>query len=181
MLTVPGVDSCTVFENPTGGTDSGTGLPPYSVEVLVHSATAPHYTAQDVVDQIFASKPVGTKTYGGLSGTATDSSGNTHTIYYSEPVTVRTYIFVGIVLTPDNAYPGSDAVKDAIVSYVTLNKEVGDDLYESDIINIVADFAGVRQVDYATVDNVYPPVSPSLFVTPRQLVTVQASDITILT
>jgi hypothetical protein len=184
MLTVTGVDSCTVFENPTSVTDAN-GLPPYSIEVLVYSATAPNYTAQDVADQIWASKPAGTQTYGTETPvTVTDSSGNQHDIYYSEPTTVRLYVAVTLTTTTDGAYSaiGDAGVAGAIEQWALTTLTVGRSVYASDIINVVADLAGVQSVSVSGTFVEAGDATPDQvqwIATARQLGTIDADDVTV--
>jgi uncharacterized phage protein gp47/JayE len=180
MLKVDGVDSCTVFENPTSVTDS-LGLPPKSIEVLVYSETAPAYAAQDVVDEILLRKPAGTETYGGQSGTATDSAGNSYTIYYSEPTTVRTYVTLTLAAATDGTYVGDSEVETGIADWATRNLRVGQSVYASSIINVVADMDGVTSVDISTVkvDDHSSPDATDLILTARQLGTIASVDVTV--
>ena len=151
MLGVTGVDSCTVFENPTGDTDVN-GVPPYAIEVLVYSSAAPNYTAADVAAQIFASKPAGTETYGTEGPeTVTDSQGNDHDIYYSEPTTVRLYVAVTLTAATDGTYVGDAGVESAIAAWALSELTVGRSVYASDLINVVADLTGVVSVDVGNV------------------------------
>lgn len=181
LLLVDGVDSCTVFENPTGETDSN-GVPPYAIEVLVYNAEAPDFVNQEVADQIWASKPAGTQAYG-TSGpfTVTDTSGNTHSIYFSEPTTLRTYVEVALTETSDGIYVGDDAVASAIYTWALTGLAVGQDVYASDIISVVADMEGVLSVDVLNteVDDVTPTVSTNLTVAARQLATIAEEDVTV--
>lgn len=176
ILNVTGVDSVTVFENPSGITDA-LGLPPYSIEVLVFSEGAPNYDAQELVDEILLRKPAGTETFGGLSGTAEDSSGNVYTIKYSEPTTVQTY--VELTVNVDTDYAGDDAVTAAISTWASRNLRVGDSVYASDIIAVVADVTGVINTDISTVlvDDIASPVTTNLILTARQFATISSDDV----
>jgi uncharacterized phage protein gp47/JayE len=178
MLLVPGVDSCTVFENPTGVPDVN-GLPPKSIEVMVLSETAPTYTAQDIVDAILLNKPAGTQTFGGLSSTATDSAGNTYTVYYSEPTTVRVWVDLTLTAATDGTYVGDTAIKQAVADWATSALKVGDDVFASDIINVVADIDGVVSVSPSTVkvDDNASPVTTDHITTARELATIATADV----
>lgn len=179
MLTVAGVDTCTVFENPTAVTDVN-GVPPYAIEVLVHSENAPSYTSQDVADQIWASKPGGTEAYG-LDGphTVTDSLGNTHTVYFSEPTTVRAWVAVTLTKATDESYLGDSAVADAIRDWASAELLVGQSVYASDIVNVVADLVGVVSVDVLNtfVDDDSTPDTTELTITARELATIASADV----
>ena len=182
MLQVTGVDSCTVFENPTGVIDA-IGIPPYAIEVLVNSEAAPNYTDQDIWDAILLRKPAGTETYGTESGTATDSSGNSYTVKFSEPNTVRTYVELDI--TVDSDFVEADvetAVAASIANWATQSLLVGQDVFASDIINVAADVEGVTSIDVTQTfvdDDATPSPNTSLVITPRQLATIDAADVTV--
>jgi len=179
VLSVDGVDSCTVFENRTGVTDA-LGLPPKSIEVMVYSVND-DYTGQDVADKIQLVKPAGTETYGSLSETTEDSAGNTYTTYYSEPTEVRTYVDLTLTAETDGTYVGDTAVAEAIAAWSVLGLSVGDSVYASDIINVVADLAGVISVDPTSVkvDSQASPSSTDLILTARQLGTIDSADVTV--
>lgn len=123
-----------------------------SIEVLVSSTSAPSYAAADVVQQIWDSKPAGTETYGALSWNATDSQGNAQTIKYSEPTTAFLYAAITLTAATDGTYVGDDNVKQAVVDWSNANLQVGQSVYASDLINLVADLTGVVSID---VNNVF--------------------------
>lgn len=79
-------DAVFVFFNDTDTTDVN-GLPPHSIEVLVQGGTA-----ADIVQEIWDSVGAGTATFGSSSGTATDSEGNSQTVYYTRPTEVPIWI-----------------------------------------------------------------------------------------
>lgn len=177
LLEVTGVDVAQVYENPESYTDAN-GLPPHSIECIVYSANAPTYTAQDVVDAIWEAKPAGTKTYGSLSGTATDAGGVTHTIAYSEPTEVTTHVL--ITLTYDGDYIGDTAVKEAVAEWALDNLTMGDDVVASDIVAVVSGLTGVVTVDGANTgadSSTVASGNPSLTITLRQVATVDTADI----
>ena len=182
MLQVTGVDRCTVFENPTGTTDA-LGLPPKSIEVLVDSDNAPDYDDQELADEILLRKPAGTQTYGSISDTATDSAGNTYTVYWSEPTTVPAYVELDLTAATDGTYgdDGDDRVAEAIADWATPNLTVGRSLYSSDIVNVVADVEGVTAVDVLAtfVDDTTSPNEYVVVATGRDLITISTSNITV--
>jgi uncharacterized phage protein gp47/JayE len=182
MLNVPGVDICTVFENPTGITDP-IGIPPYAIEVLVSNETGTPYTQPDVVAEILLRKPAGTATYGGIGPTtATDSAGNDYDIYYSEPVDVRAYVAVTLTAETDGTYVGDEPVQKAIAEWATRSLLVGQDLFSSDIVNVVADLEGVVSVDVTATfvdDDATPSPNTVLVITARQLATILYTDVVV--
>jgi hypothetical protein len=180
MLQVPGVDICTVFENPTGITDP-IGIPPYAIEVLVSNETGTTYTQPAVVAEILLRKPAGTATYGGIGPiTATDSAGNDYDIYYSEPEEVRAYVEVTLTAETDGTYVGDEPVQKAIAEWATRSLLVGQDLFSSDIVNVVADLEGVVSVDVTETfveDDASPDPNTHLIITARQLATILYTDV----
>jgi len=181
MLTVTGVDTCTVFENPTGDTDAQ-GLPPNSIEVLVSSTAAPSYDTEEVVQQIWDSKPAGTETYGALNDDATDSQGNLQTIKYSEPTTVRLYVAITLTAATDGTYIGDTDVEQAVEDWSVANLQVGQSVYASDLINLVADLTGVVSVDVGAtfVEAVdATPDTVEWIASARELGEIDAADVTV--
>lgn len=110
------VTSCTVFYNDTDVTDA-TGLPPHSIECLVQDGTD-----GDIAQTIWNSVGAGTRTYGNTSGTATDSEGNPHTVYWTRPTEVQVWVY-GVGRYDATEWPsGSDTVvaetmKSALLTY----------------------------------------------------------------
>lgn len=110
------VTSCTVFYNDTDITDS-TGLPPHSIECLVQDGTD-----GDIAQTVWDSVGAGTRTYGNTSGTATDSEGNTHTVYWTRPTQVQIWVY-GVGRYDATEWPsGSETVvaetmKSALLTY----------------------------------------------------------------
>lgn len=102
ILNVAGVTACTVFENPTD-TTNGAGMPPHSVEVLVNAGPV----ALTLATQIFEYVAAGIATTGNQTPvTVTDSMGQTHSIYYSNPVDVPIYVVLNLVVDP-NVFPSN--------------------------------------------------------------------------
>ncbi len=181
MLGVTGVDSCTVFENPSGQTDPN-GVPANAIEVLIFNSSAPTPDPLDIVNQIWLSKPAGTETHGALNAVATDSQGEAHTINYSEPTTVTGYVAVTLTQTSDGAYPGDTDVKQAIEDWGNKTLEVGQGLYSSDIVNVVADITGVESVDVTATyvdDDATPAPNTSLVAAVRELIVLAVARVTV--
>jgi phage-related baseplate assembly protein len=133
-----------------------------------------------VVDEILLRKPAGTATFGGLSEDATDSAGNTYTIYYSEPEEVPIHVALTLVAATDDTYVGDDAVADAIAEWATRSLRVGRDVYGSDIVGVVVGVEGVTNVDVSTVfvkDSDPPTGSTDQAITARQLGTIIAGNV----
>jgi len=162
LLEVAGIAECYVFENTTGSTDAN-GLPAHSFEAVVTGS----YTAQTVLDTIWASKPAGIASYGTSSGTVTDSMGVSHTVYYSQAAAVDMNVGIQIVIDPAVFPVSGDAdIKAAVAAYGDLNYAIGSTVISSALIpSIFAACAGIKSVALPTIARntvvVYPAVPPS--------------------
>lgn len=119
------VVTCTVLENDTMSTN-GDGLPPKSIEAVVQGGDA-----QDIRDQILASKAAGIQAYGSVSGTATDAEGNVHTIAFSRPTDVpidMQVTFQYLTGTYPDTTTAEDAAKEAIKESFDAYQKVGRDV-----------------------------------------------------
>lgn len=179
LLEVEGVDVAQVYENVTNVTDAN-GLPPKSIECLVYSESAPAYTVADIVAAIWAAKPAGTETFGSLSSTTLDSAGDSHEMFYSEPLEIRTYM--QITLTYDGDYIGDTVVKTAVGEWALTRLTMGQDVIASEVIALVSGLAGVISVDgnATKVDDIASPANYDLTISLRQVATLDAlTDITV--
>lgn len=171
-----GVTGVHVFENQTGLTNPY-GVPPYAIEILVSGSGV---VPQDVFDQIHLSKPSGKRTYGTETGFATDAAGFAQPVAYTEPTEVRAYVSVVLTTIPD-LYVGDEAVASAIAAWED-SLALGESVYASDIVNVVADLGGVESVDVTQVevDRVTPPVTVNLTATAREFVSIDSADVTVV-
>ncbi len=96
LVAVLSVTDVSLFVNDTGLTVAG--RPPHSFEALVLGGAE-----QTIRDAIFANKAAGIEAFGSVSGTVTDSQGNSHNIDFSRPTSIT--IFLDITLTVDADYP----------------------------------------------------------------------------
>ncbi len=149
------VDAAAAFENTTNAVVAG--RPAHSFEIVVKGGTA-----QDIVDEIWDKKPAGIATYGSSSGTAVDSQGDSHTIYFSRPVEVDMH--VDITVTQESGYTVLAAdVKDAITDYADLLNMGEDVLPVTEVIPaVVAAIEGIRDV-VILVEDVDPPTVDTPF------------------
>lgn len=166
-----------VFENLTGITDAN-GLPPWSIEVLVEDDGT--LTDQEILDQIWLSKPAGTQTYGNISGTVEDTAGNLHTLYYSNPDSVTVHIELDLEKDEDQ-YVGDDAVKTAIADWAQANLSIGDNVNAAAIVDVVMEQAGVKNVDLTSVkcENTDPPTTTNHVIAPREKAAISTTNIDI--
>lgn len=118
LLELATVTSVSVFMNVTDVTDAY-GVPPHAVEVMILGGVA-----QDIVDALFTTCiAAGIATYGNTSGTATDSEGTTHTIYYTRPTDIPIWVSIAYTYDPLTAPSDHEAqVKAAVVAFGALQK-----------------------------------------------------------
>lgn len=112
---------CTVLFNDTDAVDVN-GLPPHSIEVIANQPTPTSGDDQALVNLIFEEKAAGINTYSGnaTSKVATDSEGNTETIFYTRPTSVPIYIAITVQTTGAAAFiaaGGVAAVQAALANY----------------------------------------------------------------
>lgn len=113
------VYSVTVFEN-TDDTTNGDGMPPHSVEALVHTVhDGTGDDDQDIIDILWQNVAAGITYHGTTSGTYTDvDNGNqTYTVKFSRPAHIDTYVIATLIKDP-LTYPadGDTQVRDAILA-----------------------------------------------------------------
>lgn len=119
LLAISHVSYADATENDTANTVGG--LKPHSYHFTVVFSG----DAQDIVDAIGLYKGGGNGTNGSQSGTYTDATGNTHTIYYDIATEINPYVIVN--LTTDSNYPsdGDASIKAALVA---LDYSAGEDV-----------------------------------------------------
>lgn len=111
ILDVTGVESCTVYENPTDTTD-GDGVPPHAIEALVLGGDD-----DAVAAAIFASVAAGILAHGTTTETVTDSQGIDHDVGFTRPDEIEVYVIAHVTFDADK-YPddGDDQVAAAILA-----------------------------------------------------------------
>lgn len=118
LLKIVGVTSATVFANDTDTTDSS-GRPPHSVECLVRTTwAAGDPNDQQIVDAVFQNLAAGVASTGTTPGTATDSQGTAHTVYFSRPTEVPIYIILNVTVD-STTFPadGATEIKTAVTTW----------------------------------------------------------------
>ena len=175
IIKVPGVSTCTVFENTTDVTVDG--ITPHAIEALVEGGAD-----ADLREALFAAVAAGIETVGGVSGTVTDSAGNSHTVRFTRPSGVN--IYVGVTLTKDPArYPldGDAQVRAAIVAAGD-QRGLGFDVVASRIAgDIFAAVPGVLDVQPVLVSTAPTPTLPTtIAISLRQRADFDTSRITVV-
>jgi uncharacterized phage protein gp47/JayE len=117
--TINAVTDAYVFMNTTMSTDVD-GLPPKSVEVLVQGGLD-----ADLRQAIFDSVAAGIETYGAVSGTVTDDSGQVWPVKYSRPTERLVYVTLHVNKDP-KVFPvdGETQLKAAQVVKYPVGKDV---------------------------------------------------------
>lgn len=135
ILLVTGVRAVSIIEN-TEDTEVG-GLPPHSFEAVVDGGDD-----TDVAEAILGSKAAGIDTHGDITEVVQDSSGTNRTIKFSRPSTQD--IWIDATLEVNGNYPidGDTQVETIIVNFVNA-LGVGEDVYASQINNVVFDVPGI--------------------------------------
>ena len=152
-----GMISCSVPENTTMFTD-GNNQPAKSFQALIWDGVSPAVPNNSIAQTIWDDKPSGIQAYGTLTGTATDASGNSHTVSFTRVTVVDLYVDVTTTpnsLTTDQA----NAVKAAIVAYGQQDLVPGAEVV---ILGVRASaiVPGITiDVPTCEVDTVYPPVN----------------------
>lgn len=141
LLRVPTVQFAAVIENETDETDSE-GRPAHSFECYVLGGDD---YEQEIAQAIFEKRPVGIQTWGDVSVTITDLSGNERVVKYTPAPNVP--ITVHIVLKTNTSFPddGEAQVYAAVASYIN-NLGIGNSLVLSALYGHIYGVPGVTEV-----------------------------------
>jgi len=125
LAEVDSVTSVRIYENRTMVTTSD-GLPAKSFETVVIGGAD-----SDIANQLWLTKPAGIETYGNVSISVQDSSGDAQLVSFSRPVTKYAWIKVDVTaLDTEETLPVTAvaAIKQAVVDYANANIGVNDDI-----------------------------------------------------
>ncbi len=175
VLKVTGVTACTVFRNATMVTD-GNGLPAKSVEVLVSGGAD-----ADIRSAIWNSAAGGIETYGSVSGTVTDASGNAQTVKFSRPTEVLVYLVVNLEKTAAT-WPsdGVAQVQAQLVAWGAATLAAGVDLVSWAMKRAIT-VSGVMNISSLYLGTAPSPTSEAkLGVTSRQIAKLDTSRISVV-
>lgn len=184
IFEVPNVTSAEVFENNSDSTD-GSGLPPHSFEAVVYGGTD-----QAVREKIFERKAAGVATFGNVTGTVTDGSGDTHTVNFSRPVVLDVYVKLTVYVSAGAPANLADLIKQAIAAYGDLNYRVGSDVIAHALIPTVFGVSptikNCSEVLIGTIGAGFPTTQPvsstTIAATNHEIATMDTSriDVTVL-
>jgi uncharacterized phage protein gp47/JayE len=141
------VISCSVFEN-LGSTVDENGLPPRSIEVLVH---APTVTDAEIAERIWRTKPAGITTYGNDSATVTDENDTEQVVLFSRPTAVPIELDITLEVLTDE-YAGDEDVQEYIVTQARLRYGQSKDVAEAYLKGLPFAVAGVYNVSAFTMN-----------------------------
>lgn len=138
---VADVEEAIIFENATDAVD-GDGRPPHSIEAFVDGGLD-----QDILDQLWETKPAGIQTVGDITGSVVDSQGLTQTVKFSRPTEINIYLIVDIVSGDEFPDSGAADILVAILAYGDSLK-IGQDVlvYPKLLPAIVDNVAGIDDV-----------------------------------
>jgi len=179
LLQVEDIEQAQVFENVTDSIDAN-GLPPKSIEVVVYDGSPPALTDDEIAQVIWDTKGAGVRTVGTDSGTATDTLGYQHTIYFSRPVERQVWLELDLDINVLTGYAGQAAVKSAIVAEGLVKLLVGSDVILNDYLSAAQGFDGVIDVTAIRAGFAAAPAGTvNLPIATRELAVLDTSRITI--
>lgn len=176
--------SVTVLMNVTDVVD-GDGLPPHSVEALVHDGTDDGSGIDDdaIAQVLWDTVAAGIQTYGTSTGTAVDSLGVEHTVSFSRPTLKTVYVSVSVNVATSrgwDASAGSTSIKEAIVALGESVHGVGDDVTRFRLLSAVFDVEGVIDVTAFTLGFTATPVGTvNLTIAARELAVFDTSRVVV--
>lgn len=158
LLDVRGVSSAIVKSNRGFATDSD-GIPGKSFNSLVIGGND-----NDIAQCIYENQPAGIQSYGNTSVNITDSHGIEQQISFSRPTVVYLWVKVTYSLYDEEAFPGQDAVKTALVEWAEKEYTLGKDIISTRINQGLYDVPGIGVATCAvavTENPDTPPISSS--------------------
>ena len=154
---VKDVKTVIVFEN-TKLTPDANGVPGKAFEVVIFDGPAPVADNDAIAQAIWDSKPAGIESFGALSGTAKDSEGADHTIFFSRAVVKDVHLEFTITSIVPPFVPQD--MRQAVADFGDTTYKIGDDVILSalctpafsvpgliDILNTTAGFVTATDGD----------------------------------
>ena len=165
LLDVRGVSSALVKSNRGFDTDSD-GIPGKAFTSLVIGGND-----NEIAQCIYENQPAGIQSYGNTSVNITDSHGIEQQISFSRPTAVYLWVKVTYSLYDEEAFPGQDAVKAALVEWAEREYTLGKDVISTRINQGLYDVPGigVATCAVAVTENPDSPPSSSSYETDKQI------------
>lgn len=179
LLKLTGMQQVTVFENTLDATD-GNGVPPHALECLCYDGPSPAVANDVIAQRIWDSRAGGIRTYGGLTGNALDSQGNTRAMSFSRP-TPRTVWFTIDISVDASTFPVTgDADIEAALVAKGLTLGVGKPVVLASFFPAIFGTTGVKDVVVFRADfAAFPVGTANLAIGTRELATFDTSRIVI--
>ena len=155
LLDVRGVSSALVKSNRGFDTDSD-GIPGKSFNSLVIGGND-----NEIAQCIYENQPSGIQSYGNTSVNITDSHGIEQQISFSRPTAVYLWVKVTYSLYDEEAFPGQDAVKEALVKWAEREFTLGKDVISTRINQGLYDVPGIGVATCAVAVTENPDTPPS--------------------
>ena len=155
LLDVRGVSSALVKSNRGFDTDSD-GIPGKSFNSLVIGGND-----NEIAQCIYENQPAGIQSYGNTSVNITDSHGIEQQISFSRPTPIYLWVKVTYSLYDEEAFPGQDAVKDALVEWAEKEYTLGKDIISTRINQGLYDVPGIGVATCSVAVTDSPDTAPS--------------------
>ena len=155
LLDVRGVSSALVKSNRGFATDSD-GIPGKSFNSLVIGGND-----NEIAQCIYENQPAGIQSYGNTSVNITDSHGIEQQISFSRPTPVYLWVKVTYSLYDEEAFPGQDVVKDALVEWAEKEYTLGKDIISTRINQGLYDVPGIGVATCSVAVTDSPDTAPS--------------------
>lgn len=155
LLDVRGVTSALVKSNRGFDTDSD-GIPGKSFNSLVIGGND-----NEIAQCIYENQPAGIQSYGNTSVNITDSHGIEQQISFSRPTPVYLWVKVTYSLYDEEAFPGQDVVKAALVEWAEREYTLGKDVISTRINQGLYDVPGIGVATCAVAVTDSPDTAPS--------------------
>jgi uncharacterized phage protein gp47/JayE len=179
VANVPSVTYARVYSNRTAATDAN-GTPPNAFQVVYWDSLTVFADSNKIAQKIWDEGPAGVQAYGVNSGTAVDSNGNPHTVYFTRVAPVP--IYISATTTRDTTAPADALVQcaNAIVAkanvVLTVGKSVIDLLLRASCLSVM----GVTDVPTFNIGTSNPPTAgTNLTITPFQIAYVPIGNVTV--
>lgn len=164
------------FENTTLVLDAN-NVPGKSIHVVVWDGPS-QPGAILIAQAIWNSKPSGISTYGATSGTAIDSQGNSHTVFWDYATIVN--IYVDLTTTPTLDAGGKATVQAALASYGAAHYGLGDDVIALGVHAAALIQGLTTDVPVFTIGTSPGPVGVSnIAISGLQIALIQAANVTV--
>ena len=155
LLDVPGVSTAIVKSN-RGFTTDDEGVPGKAFVSLVVGGND-----NDIAKCIYENQPSGIQSYGNTSVNITDSHGIEQQISFSRTTPVYLWVKVTYSLYDEEAFPGQDVVKDALVEWAEKEYTLGKDIISTRINQGLYDVPGIGVATCAVAVTDSPDTAPS--------------------